>query len=90
MGDTGDSPNEKRGSAAAKLRSPSISPCATAVRVCHSAVPLLGLGFALLTAGAEQLSCVVCGGFARLLALARDKETRALTPQERTLYLAGT
>src|SRR5437763_2807105 len=62
----------------------------TAVRVCHSAVPLLGLGVALLTAGAEQLSCVVCGGFARLLALARDRETRALTPQERTLYLAGT
>jgi WD40 repeat protein len=35
----------------------------------------------------KKLACIVCGGFNRLLALARRAEIRQLTPQERVLYL---
>jgi len=49
-------------------------------------------GQSIVTDGAtpyETLACIVCGGFGRLLTLARDHETRQLTPEERSLYLSG-
>ena len=47
-------------------------------------------GHSLVTNGtspAEQLPCVVCGGFDYLLGLARQHETRQLTPAEQSRYL---
>jgi WD40 repeat protein len=49
-------------------------------------------GQSIVTDGAtpyETLACIVCGGFGRLLTLARDHETRQLTAEERSLYLSG-
>jgi WD40 repeat protein len=50
-------------------------------------------GIALITGSngqqPEQLPCDVCGGFGRLLGLAKERETRTLTPQERALYLGS-
>ena len=37
----------------------------------------------------EQLPCDVCGNFGRLLTLAKERETRTLTPEERALYLGS-
>jgi WD40 repeat protein len=50
-------------------------------------------GQSILVGGAnypnQSISCVVCGGFPRLLAAAKARETRGFTPQERALYLGG-
>jgi WD40 repeat protein len=49
-------------------------------------------GGSLLTNGVtpyETIPCVVCGGFGRLLVLAKHRELRGFTDAERQLYLGG-
>jgi WD40 repeat protein len=58
------------------------------VEFSHNGETLVTNGSASATSGpTETLSCIVCGGFNHLLALAHQRVTRALTREERALYL---
>ncbi len=46
-------------------------------------------GFGQFTYPYQVLSCIVCGGFTRLVPIAQHAEIREFTPQERKQYLTG-